>query len=324
MVRGFLSAAERTRLSNFPQEITADDIGRFFTLTADDLMQVDKQRGDHNRLGFAIQLCALRYMGFIPDDLLQPPPVMLRLLAHQLNVSTSDLDTYGQRPQTQSDHLSQVMQYLGYRRTEAEDLTKLQDWLVERALEHDRPTFLLTVAAERLRWDRLLRPGLTTLERIVAGSRQQARTSTFENVVHLLTSQGIGFLDQLTAVDEGDFRTQLSWLQQMPNDHVASQIIATLNKIHFLQEAGIPDWDLEAVNPNRLKYLANIGARATNQQLQRSSELRRYPILVAFLKQTLSDLTDIVVDLFDANLWERHTDAKAELDELRLKAARST
>lgn len=73
-----------------------------------------------------------------------------------------------------------------------------------------------------------------------------------------------------------------------------------------------------------MKYLANIGARATNQHLQRSATIRRYPILVAFLKQTLFDLTDIVADLFDANLWERHTDAKAELDQMRLQAARST
>lgn len=52
--------------------------------------------------------------------------------------------------------------------------------------------------------------------------------------------------------------------------------------------------------------------------------MRRYPVLTAFLKQTLFDLTDIAIDLFDANLWERHTDAKAELDEMRLQAARST
>ena len=127
MVRGFLSAAECARLSNFPQEIAADDLGRYFTLTADDLAQVDKQRGDCNRLGFATQLCALRYLGFIPDDVLNPPSVMLRLLAHQLNVSTSDLDTYGRRQQTQSDHLSQVMHYLSYHRAEADYQTKHQD-----------------------------------------------------------------------------------------------------------------------------------------------------------------------------------------------------
>ncbi|MGL4611211.1 MAG: hypothetical protein ACRCYY_16305 [Trueperaceae bacterium] len=110
----------------------------------------------------------------------------------------------------------------------------------------------------------------------------------------------------------------------MPTDHVASQILTTLDKICFLQQAGVEDWDLSNLNPNRLKLLANIGARSSNQQLQRSSEQRRYPILLAFLKQSLFDLGDVVLDLVDACLWECHTDAKRELDELRLQAAQTT
>ena len=324
MPRGFLSAGERERLSTYPADISDWDLGRFFTLSARDLEMVEQQRGDDNRLGFALQLCTLRYLGFIPQDLLEPPPTIVRLLAHQVTVAAEVLDTYGEREQTRTDHLGQVMDYLGYRRAGAEDLATLEDWLVERALEHDRPTFLLHTAAERLRWDQILRPGLTVLERIVGTARERARAITFEHMTHLFTAQGKRFLDQLLEVAEDDYRTPLTWLQRMPNDHTSTQIKATLEKIRFLQEAGVADWDLSAVNPNRLKYLANIGARATNQHLQRSAPTRRYPILVAFLKQTLFDLTDIVADLFDANLWERHTDAKAELDQMRLQAARST
>ena len=324
MARGFLTSAERARLSTFPQEIPAGDLGRCFTLTPEDLVHITRQRGDHNRLGFALQLCTLRYLGFIPDDLLEPPPAVLRLLAHQLNVPATVIDAYGQRQQTGSDHLSQVMQHLNYRRATPQDMGALEAWLVERALEHESPTFLLQLAAERLRWDLVLRPELTVLERIVSTARQRAGEVTFENVAHLLTPQTKGLLDVILEVDESGHRTTLAWLQRMPNDHTAAQIKATLSKIHFLQQAGVPDWDLSKVNPNRLKFLANIGARATNQQLLRSSELRRYPILIAFLKQMLADYTDIAVDLFDANLWGCHIGAKAELDEMRLKAARST
>ena len=324
MARGFLSSVERERLSTYPTDISDWDLGQFFTLTPDDLKMVEQQRGDDNRLGFALQLCTLRYLGFIPNNLLDPPHIIVRLLAHQLDVSIEVIRTYGQREQTRSDHLLQVMHYLRYRRATDDDLTTLENWLVDRAMEHDRSTFLLHIAAERLRWELVLRPGLTVLERLVSTARQRARKNTFENLSHLFTSQGKQFLNHLLEVDEGDYRTPLAWLQKMPNDHTSTQINATLDKIQFLQKAGIPSWDLSAVNPNRLKFLANIGARTTNQQLQRSATIRRYPVLVAFLKQTLFDLTDIAIDLFDANLWERHTDAKAELDERRLKAARST
>lgn len=324
MSKGFLSGAERERLSTYPNDLSSQDIGRFFTLTKQDLERVAQQRGDHNRLGFALQLCTLRYLGFLPDNLSDPPQPIVRLLAYQLEVSIAALAGYGEREQTRSDHLRQVMRHLGYRRAAAQDLHDLEDWLVARALEHDRPTFLLHVAAERLRWERILRPGLTSLERIVSSARQRARHVTFEQVSHLLSSPGHPFFDDLLVADQNGPRTTLSWLQRMPNDHTALQIRTTLEKIRFLQEACIPDWDLAAVNPNRLKYLANIGARATNQQMQRTSQLRRYPILIAFLKQTLFDLTDAAIDLFDACLWQKHVEAKAELDKMRLQAARST
>jgi TnpA family transposase len=324
MSKGFLTAAERHRLSSYPEEISSEDLGRFFTLTPSDLVLVEQQRGDHNRLGFALQLCTLRYLGFLPDKLIEPPPAVMKLLTHQLGLAPAVIDAYGAREQTRSDHRAQIMEHLGYRRAAATDLTALEAWLIERALEHDQPTFLLHTAAERLHGNRILRPGLTSLERMVATARQRAREVTFERMSQLLTPQGKSVLDALLEPDENSPRTTLSWLQRMPNDHTATQILATLEKIRFLQNAGTPNWDLTAINPNRLKFLANIGARATNQQLQRVTEMRRYPVLLAFLKQSLFTLTDVVLDLFDACLWQRHSEAKKELDELRLRAARST
>ena len=54
MSKGFLTAAGCERLSTYPEEISSEDLGRFFTLTSHDLKIVEQQRGDHNRLGFAL------------------------------------------------------------------------------------------------------------------------------------------------------------------------------------------------------------------------------------------------------------------------------
>lgn len=70
---GFLTAAERGRLNRFPAQIPADDLLAFFQLSEADHTAINQQREDHTRLGFALQLCALRYLGFAPDDL-RPPP----------------------------------------------------------------------------------------------------------------------------------------------------------------------------------------------------------------------------------------------------------
>ncbi len=70
----FLTYEERERLSNFPEQIEEEDIIAFFTLSTPDMKEIHKQRGERNKLGYASQLCALRYMGFSPDSVVDSPP----------------------------------------------------------------------------------------------------------------------------------------------------------------------------------------------------------------------------------------------------------
>jgi TnpA family transposase len=106
-------------------------------LSGSDLEFVRKQRGDHNRLGFALQLCGLRYLGFCPDDLVTAPPAAITFVADQLQVTPAALRTYGVRPQTRTGHLQQIQRYLGFHDATREDLRELAEWLLARALEHD-------------------------------------------------------------------------------------------------------------------------------------------------------------------------------------------
>ena len=79
----FLTAIERERLNRFPQPIPDEDLRVFFTLSDRDVQEVQKQRGAPNQLGFALQLCALRYLGFAPDDLGATPWPAVTLVAQQ-------------------------------------------------------------------------------------------------------------------------------------------------------------------------------------------------------------------------------------------------
>jgi len=82
---------ERKRLDAFPSGIGESDLIRYFTLSGSDLDLVRRQRGDYNRLGFALQLCALRYIGFSPDDLETVPTAAMTFVAEQLQASPAAL-----------------------------------------------------------------------------------------------------------------------------------------------------------------------------------------------------------------------------------------
>jgi len=82
----FLTPAERERFSRFPAQIPDDDLFVFFRLSDDDHRVINQQREDSTRLGFALQLCALRYLGFAPDELSTAPWEAVVYVARQLHV----------------------------------------------------------------------------------------------------------------------------------------------------------------------------------------------------------------------------------------------
>ncbi len=70
----FLTDAERTRFDSFPADLTADDLITYFRLSESDLNLIAPQRGAHNRLGIALQLCTLRFMGSVSMIWSKPHP----------------------------------------------------------------------------------------------------------------------------------------------------------------------------------------------------------------------------------------------------------
>jgi hypothetical protein len=89
------SGEELVQLRGFP-EITRDELIRFFTLTAADRAFVDPGRGrsPRERLGLAVQLCTLAWLGFVPDDVTAAPPAAVGRLADQLHLGAGVLAGY--------------------------------------------------------------------------------------------------------------------------------------------------------------------------------------------------------------------------------------
>ena len=96
------SEAELERLRRFPREVSQEELVRFFTLTPADLGSIQAHRGTGNRLGLAVQLCTLPWLGYVPDDVFAAPAAAAARLAEQLNISPSELRGYGVREQTRT------------------------------------------------------------------------------------------------------------------------------------------------------------------------------------------------------------------------------
>ena len=84
------------RLRSFP-DIGRDDLIRYFTLAPADVAFVGpgRGRGPSDRLGLAVQLATLPWLGFVPDDVASAPPVAVARLAERLGVDPGELGRTG-------------------------------------------------------------------------------------------------------------------------------------------------------------------------------------------------------------------------------------
>ena len=319
-----LSEAELARFERWPAHVPSAELVRSFTLTGPDCDLIAVRRRPANRLGIAMQLCALRYLGFVPEDLKFAPLEAIRFVADQLKVSSSALETYGGREQMQSDHFGKVREHLGYSLPRPQDYEGLLEWLVDRALEHDKAILLLRLACDRLRAQRIVRPPGDRLVRLVGTARQEAQSKTFRLLEPLLTPTRRAQLDRLLTTQHPRGRSRLAWLGEGAGGENPSAIKGELEKIEYLRQLGIHQWDLSVLNPNRRKFLAQVGRRSTNQALERMPEQRRYPILLVLLHETLIDLVDEVVGLYNRTLQKSAARSRRELDEWRAATARAT
>lgn len=323
---GFLSESQRQQLNQFPETLNQEDLIQYFLLADCDLEVIPVRSPAYSRFGFALSLCALRFLGFIPEALKSAPESAMSFVLRQLNLNEvpGDFNQYGSRAQTKSDHALRIEQHLGFRHLRNRDQEALKKWLLAQAMEHDRPTLLLKVTIEKLKRDKIVRPTLASLERLVGSVRDQARKKTYQLLASLLSEERKFALDNMLVIDEKRGKTLLTWLRQRAVSHSPESILLTLEKIVFLEQEGVHKWDLSALNSNRLKFLNRQGKHSTNQALQRSLPENRYPILIAFMHQALEELIDEVVDLFDQALSQSYSRAKNSLKKHHEKMQENT
>ena len=319
----FLKSDHRETLSNFPATIDDHDVIIHFLLTPADLAIVNLNRTNAQRLGFAVLLCGLRYLGFFPNDPMGIPENALAYLAQQLTCHSDDLLTYGKRPKTRRDHQRTIRDYLGFRLFKQQEEQALFAWLSERALENDRPSTLLQQASEWLYKQRIIRPGITTLEERVLVSRDHAHQLTYEQVVEVLDQDLENQLDQLLNPNLELGVTPLSWLRLPARGYGSNDIAQVLDKIDYVYQWSIDEWQLTKLPPARILYLVQIARRSSNQALQRKAEQECYPLLMAFMADNRERLTDEVLDLYDQRIMQTERDARQALQTHRLKISQA-
>jgi TnpA family transposase len=88
---------------------------RYWWLSEEDRYLIQERRRQPNRLGFAVQLCLLRYPGWPLGPGEDPPQNLLKFVAEQLSVDAAEVAEYSRRPQTRTDHAQELARLYRFR-----------------------------------------------------------------------------------------------------------------------------------------------------------------------------------------------------------------
>ena len=165
----FLSPAQRDSYGQYLGDPSTQELARYFHLDDSDHTQIVEKRGDANRLGFALQLTTVRFVGTFLDDPTAVPPAVLATMSRQLGIdTTTDLTGY-RDGKWRFAHAAQIRTEHGYRdladRAAGFGLTR---WLYAQCWTGtERPSALFDRATTWMLAHKVLLPGATTLERFV-------------------------------------------------------------------------------------------------------------------------------------------------------------
>lgn len=318
----FLTEEQERRYGRYAGEPSPEQLARFFHLDDADRDLIDRRRGDHMRLGFAMQLCTARFLGTFLNDPTEAPPGAIRVLAKQLGITdTGGLTRYA-ASERRRDHTVEIRERCGYRPfSDAFMQWRLVRWLYALCWTGtDRPTALFDRATAWLVGHKVLLPGATVLERRIAQVRSRANRRLWRTLSAQITPEQKDRLEALLIPSEGVRQSPLDRLRLGPTLQSAAELARAIERLGEVRTlaAGLPRTD--RLPKTRVLALARFAGAAKAQAVVRLPEERRSATLLAFIRTLEASAQDDVLDLFDVIVTRMFADAIRTGREARLRS----
>ncbi|MFO1432833.1 MAG: Tn3 family transposase [Candidatus Competibacteraceae bacterium] len=317
----FLTAEQRAHYGRYVGDPSADELARYFHLDDADRAVIDVKRGDHNRLGFALQLTTARFLGTFLEDPLEVPGAVLQTLVQQLRITDlKQLSRYRSADQ-RWEHTAEIRSRYGFCEwTDPVVSFRLCQWLYALCWTGtERPSVLFDRATTWLLAHKVLLPGCTTLERFVARLRYRVEDRLWKRLGRGVTDeQRTRLEDLLTVPPQG----RSSWLDQLRSGPVrvsGRALVQAIQRLQSVRHLGIR-LPATGVPPSRLASLARFAGTAKVTAISRLPPVRRLATLVAFVHCLEATAQDDAVEVLDWLLHDLFSDAAKADKKARLRS----
>jgi TnpA family transposase len=310
--RRILTERQRSALLDLPTDELS--LLKHYTLADEDIEHIRVRRRPHNRFGFALQLCALRYPGrlLLPGEII--PEEVTRFLAAQLGLNVDDLLEYASREETRHEHLGALRQLYGYRAFTGQGARELKIWLIEQAEDARSNDDLARRFVEECRRTQIIVPAISTIERQCADALVAAERKIEETISSRLDYETRARLDALLIDMVESHLSRFVWLRQFEPGKNSADVNRLLDRLDFLQNLDLSPDILVGIPPHRVARLKRQGERYFADGLRDLSDNRRLAILAVCAVEWQAGLADAIVETHDRIVGKTWREAKRLCD----------
>ncbi len=303
-----LSEVQRAALVGVPTD--PESLARYYTLNACDPALIRTKRGDHNRLGYAVQLAYLHFPGQALTVEASPPAELIAFLAEQMDLPPTAWEQYAARDETRREHALEAQAALALRPFTVIEYRGLRAWLTDLTLRTQKAMALAEQLIERLRTDRIVVPSALVIDRTCSEALVRGTRALYRILTAALDQSQRDRLDGLLTPRPESRAIVLTWLRQPPGEAKPGPLLRHLDRLTQLRTLQLPA-DLDRrVHQGRLAELAKEGAQMSVDHLRNLEAERRYATLIVLALDTEATLTDQILEQYDLFIGRLFAEAR--------------
>lgn len=308
----FLSEEQKASYGNYHGELTKETLARYFHLDDFDKVNISEKRGEHNRLGYAVLLCTVRYLGRFPDLASIIPDAVIDFLAEQLHVDhgSEQLNIYNSGKQRRQ-HIDEIIKIYSYTEfMDARVAFPLTRWLYSLCWTGtSRPSILFDRCTGWLLSHKVLLPGYSLLERYVARLRSRVENRLWQSLAACIDSSQAQQLLELLSIPSGSRYSLLEQLRKGPTKVNATSLVQAIARLQAIRNLGVTLPAITPVSDTRIAALARYASTAKTTALQRLPGKRKLATLVAFSCCMEATAQDDALELLEVLLRDLFNEA---------------
>ncbi|MBL7478731.1 Tn3 family transposase [Legionella bononiensis] len=299
----FLTDEQYQSYAKYPETLTQDQLDKYFYLDDKDKELIKACRRDYNKLGYAIQLTTVRFLGTFLANPIDVPNQVVHYIAKQLAIELPVvLASYMDRKATRLDHCGEIKTVFDYKDLGGIWGYRLTRWLYDQAwYGNERPSILFERCTLWLISRKVLLPGISTLTVLIAKVRDRVSKRLWQRLTLLVDINQRQQLENLLLVPDGKRYSKLDELKNGPTHISSAGLVQALKRYQYIRDLGLGQTNIGNIPKAKINHLARYVTVSWAPSIARMPDDRRIAVLFSFAYvyeiNALDDALDLLVML---------------------------